>query len=247
MSGADTGLLSRNHFLLRRLHSLSGVIPVGAFLINHLLTNSLTPDPRAFNEEVEWIHSMPYLVFIEFGLIILPLLFHMAYGIVIALQAKSNVSSYGHADNWRYTLQRVTGWIAAVFVIVHLLHFRFSYLVGGEGYVQQVHSGVTPYNAAAEGFLYGLPMSVWMVFYTIGLVASVYHFANGLCTFCITWGVTIGIKSRQRVSLGATALGLVLLIWGFLSLWGLSRGTTSGLPDRHLDDRSIATLWHNDS
>ncbi|RMF82195.1 MAG: succinate dehydrogenase [Planctomycetota bacterium] len=246
VSGADTGFLSRNHFLLRRLHSLSGVIPVGAFLINHLLTNSLTPDPKAFDEEVHWIHSLPYLVFIEFGAIILPLLFHMGYGVVIALQGRHNVGRYGYADNWRYTLQRVTGWVAVVFIIVHLLHFRFAYLTGAEGYVQQVHRGVSPYDAAAAGFLYGLPMSVWMVFYSIGLVACVYHFANGLCTFCITWGITIGDHSRRRVSIGATVLGLVLLIWGFRSLWGLSSGPNSIEPPDSVDDHSVAVLWQHE-
>jgi succinate dehydrogenase / fumarate reductase cytochrome b subunit len=206
------------------LHSLSGVVPIGVFLVNHLLTNSLTPWPQSFDEEVEWIHGLPYLVFVEFGMIILPLVFHAGYGVVIAMQAEHNVSRYGYGDNWRYTLQRVTGWIAAAFIVIHLLHFRFSGLVGASDYPDLVHDGMTPYNAAAQGFSALLPVAAWMAIYAIGLVASVYHFANGLCTFCITWGITVGLQSRRYVSIGAAGLGAVLLTWGFMSLVGIGRG-----------------------
>lgn len=223
VSAVEPGFFQRHHFFLRRLHSLCGVVPVGVFLINHLLTNSLTPWPTAFDAEVGWIHSLPYLVFIEFGLIILPLAFHAAYGVAIALQGKSNVATYGYADNWRYTLQRVTGWIAAVFIVVHLLHFRLAWLIGNTSYPDLIHEqGLTAYNAAAHGF--SSLMVVWMVVYAVGLTASVYHFANGLCTFCITWGITVGVRSRRYVSIGAACLGLILLTWGFMSLVGLSAG-----------------------
>lgn len=236
MSNADPGLLRRHHFLLRRLHSLSGVVPVGVFLINHLLTNSLTPWPTSFDDEVDWIHSLPYLVFIEFGLIILPLVFHAAYGVVIALQGQHNVTSYGYADNWRYTLQRVTGWIAVVFIAIHLLHFRLAWLVGATSYPELVHNGMTPYNAAAQGFTQVLPTALWMIIYAVGLTASVYHFANGLCTFCITWGITVGLRSRRYVSIAAAGLGAVLLIWGFMSLAGLGRGELERIGDQYRRD-----------
>lgn len=233
MSGVQPGLLERNHFLLRRLHSLSGVIPIGAFLINHLLANSLTPTPAKFNHEVEWIHSLPYLVFIEFGMIFLPLAFHAGYGVVIAMQAKHNVQAYGYADNVRFSLQRITGWIAAVFIVVHLLHFRFAGLVGGTSYPQVVHDGATPYAAAYQGFQSVLPLALWMIIYAIGIVASVYHFANGMCTFCITWGITVGNRSRKAVSIAMTGLALVLLFFGFRGLYGMSSNFEAQQPSTH--------------
>ena len=36
---ANPSFLERHHFLLRRLHSLSGIIPVGLFVVMHLFTN----------------------------------------------------------------------------------------------------------------------------------------------------------------------------------------------------------------
>ena len=32
--------LDRHHYLLRRLHSLTGIMPIGMFLVMHLTTNS---------------------------------------------------------------------------------------------------------------------------------------------------------------------------------------------------------------
>ncbi len=53
---ADTapGWLDRNHFALRRLHSLTGIVPIGLFLINHMLANSTAFLGEAhFNHHIE--------------------------------------------------------------------------------------------------------------------------------------------------------------------------------------------------
>src|SRR5437763_7585821 len=84
----ETSLTDRNHFFLRRLHSLTGIIPVGAFLVEHLLTNSrafnwfgaFSGGRDAFNEDVHWIHHLPYLLIVETLFIFAPLAFHSLYG-----------------------------------------------------------------------------------------------------------------------------------------------------------------------
>ena len=76
----------------------------------------------------------------------------------------------------------------------------------------------TPIHQWVKGFYDIWPGVVWFVIYAVGLIAAVYHFANGLCTFCITWGITVGVGARKRVSVAATGLGAVMLIWGLLSL-----------------------------
>ncbi|ORO16666.1 succinate dehydrogenase, partial [Staphylococcus aureus] len=41
---------SKNEFYLRRIHSLLGIIPIGAFLVVHLLVNhQATQGAEAFN------------------------------------------------------------------------------------------------------------------------------------------------------------------------------------------------------
>jgi succinate dehydrogenase / fumarate reductase cytochrome b subunit len=224
VSEQSNGLLDHQHFALRRLHSLTGIVPIGAFLINHLLTNSMAalngmayPADR-FDEHVHWIHSLPWLLAIEVLFIFLPLAFHAFYGALIAWQGKVNQNQYPYLDNWRYTFQRTTAWITLAFVIVHLGHFRFAHWLGAEPY----HAG-KPYFFAftQEGFSLWLPMWAWMVVYAVGLTAAVFHFCNGLVTFCITWGIVIGDSSRKRMSLAAGGLGAVLMIWGVASLWAL--------------------------
>jgi succinate dehydrogenase/fumarate reductase cytochrome b subunit len=79
-----------------------------------------------------------------------------------------------------------------------------------------------------------LPTWVWMIIYIIGLSATVYHFCNGIVTFCITWGITVGDASRKRVSLGAAALGVVLMAWGLSSLYALGRIAEKQQPDQPL-------------
>ena len=209
----------RNHFLLRRLHSLTGIFPVGIFLINHLLANSTAwLGEGHFNHHIGLIHSLPWLLVVEIGFIFIPLAFHGILGVAIALQGKSNVARYPYMDNWRYSLQRLTAWITVVFVVVHLLHFRLAPWVGGRAYADGMHDiGAFAFTQAGFWNLL-LPMWVWMVLYVIGLFAAVFHFCNGIVTFCITWGITISDNSRKRMSVAAGGLGVVLLLWGVLSL-----------------------------
>ncbi len=219
--------MDRHHFLLRRLHSLTGIIPVGVFLINHLLANSTAfLGPGHFDHHVQLIHSLPWLLVIEIGFIFLPLLFHGGYGVVIALQGRPNQGQYPYMDNWRYTLQRVTAWITVVFVLVHLAHFRFAHWFGLAEYK---HANPYFFDITQQGFWdQWLPLWVWMVVYAVGLTAAVFHFCNGIVTFCITWGITVGDESRKKMSVVAGALGVVLLMWGFLSLYAFAQQPKEG-------------------
>ncbi len=227
--------VDRNHFLLRRLHSLTGVVPVGVFLIEHLFTNSMAfLGAEKFNEHVKWIHGLPYLLLLEILLIFAPLAFHAGYGVWIARTGQSNAHQYPWLDNWRYTLQRVTGWIALAFILVHLAHFRFAHWFGGPVYV----GSHDPFGLTQLGFGQVLPFGVWAAFYVIGLVSAVFHFCNGLCTFCISWGITVGDTSRRRVSIAAFGLGIVMVSWGVLSLAGLRMNPTV----QETDHRKLASV-----
>jgi succinate dehydrogenase / fumarate reductase, cytochrome b subunit len=216
------GLLDRNHFAMRRLHSLTGIIPIGAFLINHLLANSTAFLGRAeFNHHIELIHSLPWLLAIEIVFIFAPLAFHSLYGVAIAWQGQMNTSQYPYMDNWRYTLQRISAWIMIPFILIHLAHYRFANWFGYPAYASQEPEF---FLLTQQGFLHmWLPTWSWMVIYAIGLTATVYHFCNGIVTFCITWGITVGVESRKKVSAVAGALAVVLMVWGVASLWALGR------------------------
>ncbi len=240
MASSVQPLCAHGHFALRRLHSLCGIFPIGVFLINHMLTNSTallgSVVGEHFTHHVALIHSLPWLLAIEIVFIFIPLAFHGIYGLIIAMEGRANYASYPYMDNWRYALQRITAYITIVFVVVHLLHFRLAHWLGGPSYADAVHAGQT-FAITQDGFLNMLlPTWVWMVIYVIGLSAAVFHFCNGIVTFCITWGIAVSVNSRKRLSWLAGALGLLLLAWGLLSLYAFGtfqRPADNAAPDHH--------------
>src|SRR3954452_4675430 len=68
-------------FLLRRLHSLSGIVPVGAFLIEHFISNAFaTNGPAAYTKQVELLSGFPFVFFLELFFIWIPIAYHGLYG-----------------------------------------------------------------------------------------------------------------------------------------------------------------------
>lgn len=218
---------------MRKLHSLSGVIPVGVFLIEHLITNSMAlQGADQYNKSVSFITSLPYLLFLEIFGIFIPLAFHAIYGIKIAMTAQPNSGQYPYMANKRYTWQRVTGYIAFVFIIVHLAKFRFAHwiwptMADGKPRPHFLESGnffQTTYDGLMNWQPWGIPVAPWLVlgFYTLGLAAACFHFANGLWTFCISWGITVGAKAQQRFGYVAAVVGISLFGLGAMSLYGFA-------------------------
>lgn len=192
---------NRRPFLLRKLHSLTGVIPVGGFLVFHLWENSRALQGREqFDEMVSGINHMPYLPVMEYGLILLPLAFHALYGIKLAFEGKPNVRSYTFTRNWMYTLQRVTGMLAFLFIGYHLYELWGQKVIGKLG-PDQFYTQLCADMASTVG-----PVPVIALVYILGIAASVFHFANGLWGFCFSWGITVSRRSQQ---LAATAFGVV--------------------------------------
>ena len=66
-------------FLLRKLHSLLGIIPIGAFLLEHLLSNfEALKGPAAYGAQVKFLNSLPMVRVLEWVFIFLPILYHGA-------------------------------------------------------------------------------------------------------------------------------------------------------------------------
>lgn len=191
---------SRRPFLLRKLHSLSGVVPVGAFLVFHLWTNAKAlQGQERFDDAVADISHMPYLPVIEIGIILLPLAFHALYGVKLALEAKPNVGAYTYSRNWMYTMQRVTGIIAFAFIGFHLWEYWLQKMIGRME-PQQFYPSLCANMSSTTS---GVPVTA--IVYIIGIAASVFHLSNGLWGFCFSWGVTV---SRRAQMMAATVFGL---------------------------------------
>lgn len=202
-------------FFNRRLHSLLGVIPVGFFLAEHLLSNyAATEGAQAFIEQVEWLWGIPFLSVLEIFFIFLPLLYHGVYGLHIAFQAKNNVGNFGTFRNWMFMLQRITGVVTLLYVIWHVWETRVQVAL---------YDLTAPQLANLTHEILQNPVN--LVLYIIGLIAAVFHFSNGMWTFLITWGVTVGPRA-QRVSTYVWAAVFV-----FMTYLGVSSLLAFAQPD----------------
>ena len=190
-------------FLLRKLHQLTGIVPLGLFFFVHMFTNAKAMNgAEVFNKAVLDIQQLPFLLFIEVFGIFLPLLFHSVYGIVISAESKSNVFKYGYTRNWLYLFQRITGAFLFFFILFHLLHLRFG-LFGGLGLTEVAVAGNADraFDIVAADF-----QSVGILaFYIAGVAATAWHLGYGLFLFAVDWGLVIGEKA-QRFALYAGSL-----------------------------------------
>ena len=202
----DQGLngVDRRRFILRRLHSLSGIVPIGVYLIFHIMlaNASVLGGPDRFDAAVEAIAILPppILLGIEVLAIYLPLLFHSLYGFVRIGEAEiANPLRHDYLGAWLYTLQRLTGVIAFFFIGWHVYTTRFQYYFAGAEIDYAMMRGIMTDPVKFSIFL-------------VGTAASVFHFTNGIWTFAVTWGLTVGRRAQR--TLRAATLGAFLVMYG---------------------------------
>jgi succinate dehydrogenase / fumarate reductase cytochrome b subunit len=201
--------LSRT-FVLRKLHQLSGIVPLGIFLLEHFYTNSKALDGAAhFNEAVQGLQSIPYILFIEVGGIFIPLIYHAVYGLVITMEARPNNLNYPYARNWFYLIQRITGIILFFFITFHVLNFRFG-MVPGLNNISVAHRPDMAFDIVSREFR----MVPIFIIYLIGITATVWHFANGIWLFIVDWGIAIGERAQRLTGYACIGFGAVLLLVG---------------------------------
>jgi succinate dehydrogenase / fumarate reductase cytochrome b subunit len=201
--------LSRT-FILRKLHQLTGIMPLGFFLLEHFYTNSKALSGAAdFNNAVKDLQSIPYILFVEIGGIFIPLIYHAVYGMVITVEARPNNLHYPYARNWFYTIQRMTGIILFFFIAFHVLNFRFG-LIPGLNTVSVAHHPEQSF-AIVSGEFRRIPI---FIVYVIGITATVWHLANGIWLFLVDWGITIGERAQKISGYACLGFGVVLLAVG---------------------------------
>lgn len=221
----------RRAFVLRRLHSLTGVVPVGVFLVEHLWTNaSALAGEGPFLAAVEHIQRMPALPIVEVFGIFAPLAFHAIYGVKLAREGKPNLGSYGYTRNWLYFLQRVTGLLTFAFVLAHLWEFRVQKWLFGM-------ADTSFYGALAAHLSWtrwGIP---WIAIgYLLGLASACFHLANGLWGFAASWGLAITRRAQTRVGVASAVLGVILFGLGAGTVVHFATGLMILSPSHELPD-----------
>lgn len=201
-------------FLWRRLHSLTGIIPVGAFLIEHFISNAFaTNGPQAYSEQVKFLTGLPFAEVLEWVGIYIPLAYHALYGFYIWFRGDGNVTEYPWTGNWMYTAQRWTGLIAFVFIGWHVYTMRVEapHLFG-------VTHGVPGYMLAFGKVQGELDLTWAAAFYAIGIIAASWHFAYGIWLFCAKWGITVGEGARRKLGYVCLLIALAFIGTGLMTI-----------------------------
>lgn len=208
-------------FIWRKLHSLLGVVPIGAFLVEHLLSNfEALKGPAAYAAQVKLLNSLPLVRVLEWVFIFLPILYHGVYGVYIWMRGKSNIVYYPWAGNWMYVAQRYTGLIAFAYIVQHVLRQRFL--------------GVSlPENPGAAFWKVQHELAnPWMLtVYVIAMIATCWHFAYGLWLFAAKWGITPGETARRRFGYACAVIGILLAAMGLASIWAFISPKYANAPE----------------
>ncbi len=188
-------------YIWDKIHSLTGIVPIGAFLLEHFWSNSYAlVSVDRYNQQSFDLQTIPWRVPVEALLIWIPLLYHGFYGIFIWSKGKANLSRYSYGANWMYVMQRWTGLIAFVFIGWHVYVERFI-TQGRSNYFDVVTTLSNP---------------LYLTFYVIGILAVSFHFGNGLWQFSNKWGLAVGARAQRKAAWVAGAIGVLFAVVGLL-------------------------------
>jgi succinate dehydrogenase/fumarate reductase cytochrome b subunit (b558 family) len=211
----------RSTALARRIFSLSGVVPLGAFLVLHVVTNARALRGEfAFEQAVRAQARIPGLPVVEALVVFAPLLVHAAMGAWLVATRRplgEGASPYPRA---LAVAMRATGVVAIVFLALHLPDLRFR--------AEMVASLASPASARPDGGVlltllaaelsstwHGIPLRA--VAYLAGSACVVFHFAAGLWGFFARTERGVEARARLWAAWAAAAVGA--------SMWLLLVGT----------------------
>jgi len=212
-------------FLWRRLHSLSGIFPIGAFLVEHFVSNAFaTNGAAAYNENVRFLTGLPFVIWLEIFFIYLPIAYHAGYGFWIWWRGESNVGpAYPWMGNWMYTVQRYTGIVTFFFIGYHTWTMRFS------------GAHILEHSEIAFAKVWVELQNPWVLaFYFVGLACASWHFAYGVWLFAAKWGIIVGSNARRIFAILCVVIGLAMAGLATGSVYAFMTTPQSNVP--HLQE-----------
>ncbi len=198
-----------NSFLWRRLHSLTGIVPVGLFLLEHFLSNAEAINGvAAYNAQVKFLTGLPFRLALEIFGIFIPLAFHALYGVYIWWRGENNVIDYPWTGNWFYTAAALYRPRRLCLCDLHIWTMRFT------GIHLTEHSDASFWKVQHE-----LAHPLALAFYVVGILAASWHFGYGLFLFAAKWGIVTGDKARKRAQGVGIALSVLLVLAGIITIY----------------------------
>jgi succinate dehydrogenase / fumarate reductase cytochrome b subunit len=178
---------------MRRWHSVSGLVPLGAYLLFHAWEHWPVQRGRdALFARLSHTQSAP----LELVFVLFPLLLHAGLGCYLSTRSSEVRPAYASSAFRR--LQLVTGLVTALFLGAHLLGAWLPRLI-------ELSPIAASYGAMREQVA-GAPGAIG---YAVGLAAVCTHFGQGL------GAALIRLTGERVAERGARGLGVVfgLLLW----------------------------------
>lgn len=220
----STLLTESQKHLLRRLYSLSGVVPLAGYLVVHLGLNARvllgprTPVETTLAGRAWWQLTL------EFAVVIAPLLFHGLYGLgrtfLSPLPRPETVAARGEYTRSEAWVLRGTGLFLLVFIVYHWSQFRYPVLVGAM-HPNQVHAELCA--ALSSTISGGIPLVALV--HLLGLAAASIHLAYGLRAFLRSYQDSLSGSLEALAKHGPTWLATALFALGALTTLQLATGS----------------------
>lgn len=103
-----------------------------------------------------------------------------------------------------FKLQRISGVIVLIFIAWHVYETRIQAAFGAEVNFQMME------DILSNPFM--------LIVYIVGVVSAVFHFANGLWSFLVSWGITQTPRSQQISTYVMLGVFVLLSIVGIRAL-----------------------------
>jgi len=169
---AQSSLSPRVARVLERAFELTSVVPLGAFVVIHLveygrvLTGAAVVGARRF--------PPPALIALELVLVWAPLAFHVVFGAVVWRQRRKVPDPDPPGGVGLLVLNRLSALLSLAFLVHHVVRFRLPILRG------QVYPADSLQRLAAELSATRAGMPLVAALELAGVLAVSYHFAYGL-------------------------------------------------------------------
>ena len=143
-----------------------------------------------YNNEVNSFYESPLATWALVIVVYIPLLFHSLLGVLLVFENKVQ-PSYTYFSHLLYWLQRISGVGVLLFIIAHVWNAKLGPWISG--------TWGTHFEHLSSGFADPETGMLTKTVYLLGVLGAVFHFAYGLNTFCMTWGIALTTTSQKRV------------------------------------------------
>ncbi|MEN3014791.1 MAG: hypothetical protein ABDH21_01840 [bacterium] len=209
--------------LYKRIHSLTGMIFIGGFVVAHFINNSLAYNPKELNNLSKSIHKNPLFPIIEIFGIYLPLVSHIVIGLILLSRGKID-TRIKTETNYRYILQRISAYIILKTLIFHLVTIRFNEYLPDWFRKKFNIPSKRDYTYQKVNVWFSGPLAPIGYLMYISFIYSIsYHLSNGIWTSAITWGLAKTYEQQAKLRKLSNIVFIALATWGKIILYLYSK------------------------